>query len=538
MSSQDALDVAYSLWEGLDTPRSLACYMLAEAGEFDQLVTLRAEPSHYNVALDYWRDNQATDFLRKADFLPVKVDRRAAALEAWWLAEQQCCKTNARFSVLINNGPAEDLPDERVISYLETTRKEIRRVMGPVPDTLRGAFGPGATFSDRGGLTTLPDKLSSRPTWTPGAACLRPLWEETAWARELRKSFPGRVDPSQVSGNRFTAVPKTALTDRGICIEPSINLYYQLGVGKHLRARLLRAGIDLENGQAVHVQVAREASLSGRYATIDLSSASDTVARELVRYLVSPDWWTLLESLRSPVTHGIKERGIHLQKFSSMGNGFTFELETLIFLCLIRALDPHRLTPGENLWVYGDDIIVPTERGLDVLGALRYCGFTPNSSKTHIQGVFRESCGGDFFLGEPVRAHYLKETPNAPTDYISLANGLRRTGLNCPVRSVLVRRAWFRAQDFIPGHLRKCRGPASLGDLVIHDELHRGRVKVVRSVRWFWAVKPIIQKIPLSKWDPWTEFAAVLYSGRGDVTPRRGGRDVVLGYRLGWVAYS
>lgn len=215
-----------------------------------------------------------------------------------------------------------------------------------------------------------------------------------------------------------------------------------------------------------------------------------------------------------------------------------FELETLIFLAIARACVPPEYWAGGVL-CYGDDIIVPTEFAGDVVATLRFFGFTPNPRKTFVEGWFRESCGGDFYRGQPVRALYVKENPNEPQQLITLANGIRALGLrDCPGHPGLswTFNAWLRTLDVLPSAIRVCRGPSCLGDIVIHDEPARWASRVRNGIRYLRAYKPIQRFIGWSKWHPEVCYATALYGGgetRG-VIPRSG----ISGYKRGWVSYS
>jgi hypothetical protein len=224
-----------------------------------------------------------------------------------------------------------------------------------------------------------------------------------------------------------------------------------------------------------------------------------------------------------------------------MGNGYTFELETLIFSSIVKVtLD--RLgflsIPGVSFHVYGDDIIVPSESADTVLAVLRWFGFTPNPKKTFTKGPFRESCGGDFFEGQPVRGLTLEKEPNEPHQRIALANGLRRIIKRFHRRDRARRRllsVWCSILDTLPSDIRRLRGPVSLGDLVIHDD--RGwdtRVdpdcKDLSEIR-VW--QPVPARLPWYHWPAWTGYAGALYGiGSDGVTPR----GDVAGYRRAWVA--
>ncbi|DAD52320.1 RNA-directed RNA polymerase [ssRNA phage SRR6960799_23] len=571
----EVMEVGLSLMEGLSCARSLSVAILMRHNEWDQLVELQVEPANYVNADDFWRANVATSLFSKCRGLPVsytpeRLERDAIAL--FFENEKQCHRTNIRLEPLFWGRASADYP-EPLFDFFERVKKRIRFVVGrcPSPDLISGRFGPGATMSDSSRCCTAPDKLSSVPTLTQSFnSDILSLWDETAWARALGKI--GRAVVSVIRGNSFFTVPKKSTARRACAKEPSLNVFYQLGLSAFLRRRLLRrAGIDLQHGQDAHKLVACKSSLDERFATIDLSSASDTVCKSLVKLLLPEDWYRALNQLRSHATL-VKGRWYHLEKFSSMGNGFTFELETLIFWALSAEAcrSPWGFDSDSGVMVYGDDIIVPTPYAADVLAVLAFCGFTPNKRKTYIQGPFRESCGGDFYRGVSVRAHYLEEIPYEPQHWIALANGLRRmVGDNSASagRWDRLRRAWFRILDNVPEAIRRCRGPQELGDLVICDEESRWQTRWRSSRRWIKCYRPVPQT--RVRWEGFAyeiQLSAALYlaeqiprvsSGdrggersvrtvlfplvrneardiNGDLVPR----DPVLGFKVGWTLFS
>lgn len=533
--SQQLEMVVLALCEDTNTPRALTVWLMVKHEEFGQLVNLTTDPLHYLTSSHYRQDVQVTSFLRKYQGLTIPgVDKAKVALRKFYEAEAQCAKTNSRLGRFLHNSDLE-LEDLVIAESLGRIKSTISSVLGRLPLDLEHArFGPGATFEDRGRLTTVPDKITSRPTSTRAAWTLRPLWERTAWARS-QYSVPFR-GPLYSRGNRFTTVPKDAKTDRGIAIEPSINVYYQLGVGTAIRQRLRKVGIDLNNGQMTHRRKARDASRDASHSTIDLSSASDTVSKCLVKLLLPSEWWELLDLLRSPLTF-VDGRWIWLEKFSSMGNGYTFELETLIFYSI--AVEACHLCGQDSstVLVYGDDIIAPTNSSGVLLSLLRYLGFSPNSEKTFLSGVFRESCGGDYFLGEDVRPYFQKELLDEPQKWITLANGLRRIGETFS-DPIFDHSCWSRARKIaigqLPASIRNLRGPASLGDAVI-TELDTSRWSSRRTRDGRTSVLgylPVPELTPLHHWRSDVIFASALYGipSRG-VLPRGG----VSGFRKSWV---
>lgn len=554
---RDVMDIALSFYEGLNCARALTAAMLLRYEEHDQLVRLAANPLDYADADAYAEAAAATDFLRKFDGFPLSVDLEREAIEKWFANEALCLKTNLRMQPYLDRValPGEHL-DERILSFLDRVREKLRSLLGErPPSTWEGAFGPGATVSDSSRLSTVPDKLSSVPTLTPNALFHLVPWTGTKWAEASAALGRG---PLVVRGNSFFTVPKTSVSRRACAKEPSLNGFYQLGLGRVMKRRLASAGFDLYEGQDVHRRVACAASKSGLMSTIDLSSASDTVATSVVKLLLPPAWHATLDSLRSPFTV-IDGKTVRLEKFSSMGNGFTFELETAIFAAIALACVPDgtpggatRVTPEAcskgNVFVYGDDIIVPRDAARDVLGALRWFGFIPNPEKTFIEGVFKESCGGDYYEGKSVRPIYLKADPDEPQKLIALANQIRSLmeRLEEPHRLL---RCWFGVLDRIPSNIRSCRGPKDLGDICIHDESDRWVTRVRDSIRRIRVYKPAsYRKVRWNGFAYDVQWAAALYGiflqepngwdrASDDaryLIPREG----VEGYAIGYVPYS
>jgi hypothetical protein len=443
---------------------------------------------------------------------------------------------------------SEDSTTERIHEFIVRAKNLMVDLLGDSPPlTWEGKFGPGATVSDNSAHTTVPDKTSSVPTFTPNALYHLVPWSGTLWATSVAGLG---YTPRSVRGNAFFSVPKDSTIDRPCAKEPSINGFYQTGLGAVMKRRLLKAGINLRDGKEIHMRVACEASLNGQFSTIDLSSASDTVCKNLVKLLLPDRWFQALNSLRSPTTV-MDGKTIVLEKFSSMGNGFTFELETAIFAALAGASLENPVF-GWNVFVYGDDIIVPSDSYRDCLSVLRFFGFEPNLKKSFGNGPFRESCGGDFYNGVAVRPHFQEIIPYGPESYISFANGIRRVGLakgSTPHRWSVLRRLWFKGVDSLPKQIRDCRGPEALGDIVIHDKTWktrwRGQIGYIRVYR---PLRPNLARV--NGFSDAAILAAATYGatttpswnpvdGRFPSDRLRGwSLRGATGYKLGWVAYS
>lgn len=233
-----------------------------------------------------------------------------------------------------------------------------------------------------------------------------------------------------VEGNRLSFVPKNVDVSRCICVEPSLNMFYQLGVKHILEARLQSYfGIDFSVQQAKNRDLAQLASMFDKqWVTIDLSSASDSLSLKMLRSYFPRDFLTWLEALRSPYMKLPDGSQLELGMISTMGNGYTFPLQTMLFSCIVRAA--HRIAGvpwerpfGQSLgnWaVYGDDIICRIEVYPHVLRLLSHLGFKVNSTKSFDCGPFRESCGGDFFKGHQVRGFYLQNLSCAQDAYVAI----------------------------------------------------------------------------------------------------------------------
>lgn len=565
-----------TLCQDLDTPISLGVYLRIKYGEWDSILAMWINPAHYldtaSGALKYFKDAQSVAFMKKYPELPIKRDLDHEAREKFFSLEKENHRTNQRLREL-RTGFIAHPGDSFLLPLVDRIRKRIAGILGRLPDRLVPRFGKGAVYESKGhpfgSHLTVIDKMNLCVTLTESALALQGEIFASAWGRAVLRRTDRQIAVSR--GSRFGTVRKDATKHRHINVEPGGNMALQLAVGKIVRSRLKRvAGIDLDLGQDFHRALARWSSVSDQHCTLDLSDASDLICRELVRLLLPCEWVALLEMLRSSHTEikvavkgskQLESRWVLLEKFSSMGNGFTFELETLIFGSIAAEL----CGGWEDIWVYGDDMILPSEKGADVMAALRFFGLIPNQKKSFVAGPFRESCGGDFFAGYSVRPFYLDFDPKEPHEYITLANGLRRAAIQIgPMGRHSFHRIWHRVTGNIPSDIRRCVGPAALGDLVLHVSKWADHPHVTRSsIRYVRVWRPVPKRIRFSdaRAHPEVQLAAILYgSAEGihqsqiDRFTKRGAdtetfasllngvlltpRGGVSGYRFGRLAYS
>lgn len=407
---------------------------------------------------------KARELLRKYPFVISGVDREKASYANFASAEQACGLQNSWLANL-------QADPHRAPLFLRRMRDKIREILGPFHWELvavHSGHGKGATYSLPRACGDAYYKFGIYPDCTSTAlpvvdALLR--WGFPSWHQALTDGLPISECVTLVAGNRVTTVPKDALKDRLIAIEPSLNMFFQKGLGSLIRSRLKALGLNLNHQQPLNGELARLGSIDGSLATIDLSSASDSVSLGLVEYILPPDWFEAVSLLRSE--HGVLPSGelITYEKVASMGCGFTFELESLIFLALalVTVREP-RL--NVNVAVYGDDIIVPNRDASAVLMNLDCLGFTPNMSKTFSTGPFRESCGKHYLNGEDVTPLYVKEPIDTVPRLYWFANQLKRLNRLTYGIDKTFKDTWDLAVQCIP---RACRNrfliPDGVGDL-------------------------------------------------------------------------
>lgn len=235
-----------------------------------------------------------------------------------------------------------------------------------------------------------------------------------------------------VRGSKFTTVPKDEHRRRGISVEPVLNMYFQLGCKRYLdRVLLEKFNLNVSTQPDHNKRLARKGSSDGSFCTIDLRDASDLISLKLVRDFFPTHVYDRLYDMRS---HNVVIDGeeFKLEMLSTMGNGFTFPIMTILLSCVVRTV--YRLNgihPRNtvNYGVWGDDIIAINDFYPEIVRHLESLGFIVNLDKSFHTGFFRESCGGDYLRGYDVRGVYIKELTNEG-QYYSSYNRLLRWSLS------------------------------------------------------------------------------------------------------------
>lgn len=372
---------------------------------------------------------------------------RESAILKFLDSEKRCLLTNERFR-------KSDFGEiTNADGLLLSMQRKISQVLGDVPalSSLAPKFGPGSNVNVKKN-TSARYKLNARIT-----ASRETL--SAFWSLKIQDAYPHWLTGKPLIGaGELTTVPKTAEIDRCIIIEPLLNTFLQLGVGTHMKRRLLLAGCDLYD-QSHNQNLARQGSIHNDVVTLDLSSASDLISYAVVLELLPIQWVEFLDALRTPIV-SCKEFGknfLFLEKFSSMGNGFTFELESLIFYAAAWAVYEEARIPFHNASIYGDDIIVDRRVSGRLVQLLENLGFSVNAKKSHFDGPFRESCGGDYLNGIDVRPFFVKDRFTSAR-IVAMMNHF----LHCAFPSIGYR--MFNVLfDFLPKHHRNY-GPIGFGD--------------------------------------------------------------------------
>lgn len=418
---------ALPLEDSLEVLRKLALRHCRLGGHYGREIGKLLANRNYRAVCEYKLDQtavwdvlqlancrQALALFAKLEDLDVGIDKKAVASAKFAETELRCKATNDFFLSFL---AGRTTVRSSLVKQLYVARRKIREVLGRCPSIsgMHLKVGPGATTAIRKAAANWQSKFAS------GLQCTENLYH-SGYLPSLLRSLPllceahregwsiddegylSEVLPVKLMWGELRFVPKNALTYRIAIIESFLNGMFQLGIGNAIAVRLRSVGVDIRD-QSRNKTMAATASVLGNEATLDLESASDMKAFQLVKFLLPPDWFAVSNASRSS---SILNNGmvVPMEKFSTMGNGLTFPLETLIFWALTAAVVPdaemHRVA------VYGDDIICPTEYCAGVVRLLELCGFVINKRKSYFSGPFRESCGGDYYSGTNVRPHYQK----------------------------------------------------------------------------------------------------------------------------------
>lgn len=191
--------------------------------------------------------------------------------------------------------------------------------------------------------------------------------------------------------------------------------------------------------QSVNQQMAKEGSIDGSFATIDLSHASDSISTVLGLSVLNTSFCSMITrhlpthveyanpnyDKTKPTTWRNRKTFVFvMQKLLPSGNALTFALESLIFWAIaivsIELVAEKRFSPTElrsvsmrqYLSVYGDDTVIYQDYAETYMAYMELLGFTINRDKSYWQSVlYRESCGKEYLCGNDLTSLYFPRFP-------------------------------------------------------------------------------------------------------------------------------
>lgn len=449
---------------------------------------------------------QLAAFLKKFQFSATRETLELRALEKFRDAEEQCRAFNRE-----GRKALEGMTEGWKVTAITYAKAFIQKILGVIlPEfeelTEWSRHGPGASLDTEGGKVSAFFKFENWPYQCTAAAyrfAKDAIRADERWLGALEDDYRRRFKIPKhalldrrvfwqnvlkiVPGARIAFVPKNAEIFRTITIEPTLNVFLQLGVDGYIRRRLKRWGVDLDT-QEKNQQMARIGSMEGEdpFVTVDLRGASETVTLGLCDYLLPDEWNSYLLNLRSPVCMTTDGEVFWLQKMSAMGNGFTFALESLIFASIIYGVMVGSVGyfNRNDMAVFGDDLIFRKSLAPRVLELLSDCGFTVNTDKSFFSGNVRESCGCDWVKGIPVRPVFLEDVPTNVKELLAVRNRLQRSlGLRWGIEESRMVKFIDR---WIPEEFRDCIGPMSDTDFDSHIHAKRPATRGLGPIKDVW----------------------------------------------------
>lgn len=372
------------------------------------IVTLKAEC--FKSWYDYDSTHQSPSFFQE----PIRLRKRVISIK------QEVSSILKRFNFFLKEAP------------LELPKRE--------------------TWVSKKGLTSYYEKINDSSVWTVTPDCVDLAVEvilQHSGLRQAAKKHLRRLSQKQyfklfsrygvgvleyrirtellivVQGSRASSVYKNTEKRRFINIEPMFNVILQKMIGYSFRQCLKENGCDLDLGQALH----RKMIQSSFVCTVDIKNASDSTFLDVAKTLLPKNVLEQVLLTRSPLVLLPTDEGRHYvwpKKVSSMGNGFTFELLTLLLYAACQTFD-------RNSSVYGDDIIISKLYSADLIQVLSFFGYETNQKKTFIDHPVRESCGAFFIEGYGYISSYDIKWCNTINDVINTVNKLGRITRNLPV---------------------------------------------------------------------------------------------------------
>jgi hypothetical protein len=247
---------------------------------------------------------------------------------------------------------------------------------------------------------------------------------------------------------RFKFVHKQVGKARGICLEENETQYLQQAfkraIYSYIQNHPITSGKVCFDDQSVNASLALLASIDLKNATIDMSEASDRVLRVLVSYLFEE---TCLHDILMALStkwidlpfevDGISE--VEINKFAPMGSGLCFPIMALVHWTLLRSIyqnSEYEESQLNEVYVYGDDIIIPSFMAGSVYTIFPRFGMKINVAKSYYRSHFRESCGIHAYKGVNITPVFVKHIPVSTSlkeamSCFAVENQMHNLGYSC-----------------------------------------------------------------------------------------------------------
>lgn len=277
---------------------------------------------------------------------------------------------------------------------------------------MRFAHGPGSVASGADPC----EKRRFGTSYSTLESVFRPI--PTFFSLRDAAEDPQRVydRPKEKFGtSRIAFVEKDSSGPRVIGLEPAEYMWCQQGLKNlmyhHIETASIARGQINFTDQTVNRELTKDWE---NWETLDMSKASDRVSKDLVTFLFKDTaLWPYLLASRTPQAELPDGRILFYKKFAPMGSAVCFPVEAVSFYALAVATLMQRGYPQalalRKVFVYGDDIIVPTGSYGSLVTEFSKFGLKFNEDKSCVSGKFRESCGLDSFAGvdvTPVRLRH------------------------------------------------------------------------------------------------------------------------------------
>lgn len=341
---------------------------------------------------------------------------------------------------------------ERELAECTIPRDELLYVAGSIVKQVVGGFNPDHFKPRHGpGAVATGEKAERKWYFDTVYAQLEKFYPYfthfTTCGAGVDKEFWPEKAPRKAALNghaKVVLVPKDSRGPRLISCEPLAYQWVQQGIAEQvvdlISRHKLTAGHVNFTDQTVNGRWALESSLTRALATLDLKDASDRVSLELVRALFPRVLLERLEASRSVATELPSGELLPLVKFAPMGSALCFPVLSLVVWSLaVASISLRRgktLQEGKTgVYVFGDDLIVPSDEAQSVMDDLERYGLRVNRAKSFIRSNYRESCGVDAFKGVVVTPTRVKRRwtgrrsdGSALASYAEVANALTRKG--------------------------------------------------------------------------------------------------------------